>query len=387
MAVILAGLQTMRDGDFSVRLPGYWTGLAGKVADTFNEIVFANQQIAQELKRVGQAVGKEGNPRARQILRVSRRVGRNGDFCQHARRGSSPSDHGTASRDRCELRMRRFTPAAEKLLNFIPADIGRRLGEVRPNIDVDDLENLVGETIDTATLHEREVREQTGAWHLLRVRPYKTWDNKIDGAVLTFLDIDALKRDLDLARKYTDALLETARESTLVLDADLRVVGANPAFFRTFKPNTQDLTGRYFYQIDEGRWNLPKLRSLLEDTTKRNSRTDDFEMHISSNHEDRLMVINARRIDGEAGRPLILLAIEDDTEKRKQIDAVRMQAAMLELAHDAVLVRSLDGKIQFWNRGAEEMYGWTKEEALGKMKQDPLQPKLPKSWKNSKANY
>lgn len=46
MAVILAGLQTMRDGDFSVRLPGYWTGLAGKVADTFNGIVFANQQIA-----------------------------------------------------------------------------------------------------------------------------------------------------------------------------------------------------------------------------------------------------------------------------------------------------------------------------------------------------
>src|ERR1700751_5044862 len=63
MAVILAGLQTMRDGDFSVRLPGYWTGLAGKVADTFNEIVFANQQIARELKRGGQAVGKEGKTR------------------------------------------------------------------------------------------------------------------------------------------------------------------------------------------------------------------------------------------------------------------------------------------------------------------------------------
>jgi two-component system, chemotaxis family, CheB/CheR fusion protein len=280
-----------------------------------------------------------------------------------------------------DLRIRRFTPAAERLLNLIPADIGRHLGEVRPNIDVDDLENLVRETVDTATLHEHEVREQTGAWHMLRVRPYKTGDNKIDGAVLTFLDIDAFKRNLDLARKYTDALLETARESILVLDGDLRVVGANPAFFRTFKPNTDDVIGRYFFQVDEGRWNLPKLRSLLEDITRKISRIDDFEMHISSNREDRLMVINARRIDAEAGRPLILLAIEDDTEKRKQIDSVRMQAALLELAHDAVLVRSLDGKIQFWNRGAEEMYGWTKEEALGKMKLELLQPKLPKSWK------
>jgi len=65
LGVILTGLQTMRDGDFSVRLPGSWTGLAGKIADTFNEIVSANQQMAQELKRVGQVVGKEGRTRER----------------------------------------------------------------------------------------------------------------------------------------------------------------------------------------------------------------------------------------------------------------------------------------------------------------------------------
>src|SRR5579863_4553910 len=63
--VILAVLQTMRDGDFSVRLPGSWTGLAGKIADTFNEIAAANQQMASELKRIGQVVGKEGRTRER----------------------------------------------------------------------------------------------------------------------------------------------------------------------------------------------------------------------------------------------------------------------------------------------------------------------------------
>ena len=65
LSVILASLQTMRDGDFSVRLPGDWTGLAGKIADTFNDIVTANQQMAKELKRVGQVVGKEGRTRER----------------------------------------------------------------------------------------------------------------------------------------------------------------------------------------------------------------------------------------------------------------------------------------------------------------------------------
>jgi hypothetical protein len=65
LSLILSSLQTMRDGDFSVRLPGTWTGLPGKLADTFNEIVGANQQIAHELKRLGQVVGKEGKTRER----------------------------------------------------------------------------------------------------------------------------------------------------------------------------------------------------------------------------------------------------------------------------------------------------------------------------------
>ena len=72
LAMILAGLQTMRNGDFSVRLPSAWVGLSGKIADTFNEIVAANQQMAQELKRVGKAVGKEGKTRERTRFHESR---------------------------------------------------------------------------------------------------------------------------------------------------------------------------------------------------------------------------------------------------------------------------------------------------------------------------
>ncbi len=79
LTVILASLQTMQEGDFSVRLPGSWTGLPGKIADTFNEIVAANEHMAQELKRVGQAVGKEGRTRERTRFHEStRRVGRDG---------------------------------------------------------------------------------------------------------------------------------------------------------------------------------------------------------------------------------------------------------------------------------------------------------------------
>src|SRR5205807_9418725 len=72
LSIVLAALQTMRDGDFSVRLPGSWTGLAGKIADTFNDIVGANQQMAQELNRVGQVIGKEGRTRERTKFQESR---------------------------------------------------------------------------------------------------------------------------------------------------------------------------------------------------------------------------------------------------------------------------------------------------------------------------
>jgi HAMP domain-containing protein/CheY-like chemotaxis protein/signal transduction histidine kinase len=72
LALILASLQTMRDGDFSVRLPVAWTGLKGKIADTFNDIIAANERMALELQRVGQAVGKEGRTRERTRFQQSR---------------------------------------------------------------------------------------------------------------------------------------------------------------------------------------------------------------------------------------------------------------------------------------------------------------------------
>jgi hypothetical protein len=62
----------MRDGDFSVRLPGSWTGLSGKVADTFNEIIAANQQMSKELQRIGQVVGKDGKTRERARFQESK---------------------------------------------------------------------------------------------------------------------------------------------------------------------------------------------------------------------------------------------------------------------------------------------------------------------------
>ena len=127
-----------------------------------------------------------------------------------------------------DLRIRRFTPPAQKLLNLLPGDIGR-LGEIRPNLDVEDLESLAHEAIRRATSQERQVRTREGGWQMLYVRPYKTWDNRIEGAVISLQDVDNLKRSLDQTREYADTIVESARERILVLDSKLQITAANPA--------------------------------------------------------------------------------------------------------------------------------------------------------------
>jgi two-component system CheB/CheR fusion protein len=93
-----------------------------------------------------------------------------------------------------DLRIRRFTPMAERVLNLIPADLDRSIAHINPNIDCPNLAELITECIDTVTPIERDVRDRQGRWFALRIRPYKSLENKIEGAVLALFDIDILKR-------------------------------------------------------------------------------------------------------------------------------------------------------------------------------------------------
>ena len=93
-----------------------------------------------------------------------------------------------------ELRIRRFTPLAERLFNLIPTDIGRPISDIKPNLEVDNLSRLIADAIETLAPYEAEVRDHEGRWYLMRIRPYVTVDGKIDGASVVLLDIDALKR-------------------------------------------------------------------------------------------------------------------------------------------------------------------------------------------------
>ncbi|QEH34813.1 Chemotaxis protein methyltransferase Cher2 [Aquisphaera giovannonii] len=93
-----------------------------------------------------------------------------------------------------DLRLRRFTPMAEKLFNLIPFDVGRPMSDIRPNLLGVDLPARVAGVIDSLVPYEGEVQGKDGRWYSLRVRPYVTLDSKIDGASIVLVDIDSIRR-------------------------------------------------------------------------------------------------------------------------------------------------------------------------------------------------
>ena len=115
-----------------------------------------------------------------------------------------------------DLRIRRVTPQAEKLLGLIPTDVGRVITSIRPNIDVPDLEQMIAEVIKTVTVQGREVRDREGHWYSLRILPYKT-ESMTEGAVLTLVDINVLKNNLEEIRLSHDQLVRERRKLEEVL--------------------------------------------------------------------------------------------------------------------------------------------------------------------------
>ena len=134
---------------------------------------------------------------------------------------------------------------------------------------------------------------------------------------------------------YED-IIETAREPILMLDSDLRVLSANRSFYDSFKVTPKETLGNLIYDLGNRQWDIPKLRTLLEEILPKDNKFDDYKVeHEFSNIGHKIMLLNARRItQKEIGSQLILLAIEDITEK------MRLQRELAERTRDAEKAQS-----------------------------------------------
>lgn len=233
-----------------------------------------------------------------------------------------------------DLTIRSFSAEAEKHFSLRATDVGRPIGNIRHDVLVPDLEEFVAGVIDGVSAREREVQDKHGQWYSLRVLPYLTLDNKVDGAVVVLFDISALKRTEALiaaARDLAESTIDTVRQPLLVLDAALHVESANRAFYRAFDVEPRETIGRAFFKLGGGQWDFPALRKLLVEVLPTNEIIEDFAVsHEFEAVGQRWLLLNARRIEDHGRKTQrILLAIEDVTHQVRAAERKDMLVAEL----------------------------------------------------------
>ncbi|MFW6066470.1 MAG: MASE3 domain-containing protein, partial [Planctomycetota bacterium] len=171
------------------------------------------------------------------------------------------------------------------------------------------------------------------------------------------------ERRLENARLYAESIVKTVHEPLMVMDAELRVVSCNPAFYELFLRRPQDTEGRGLYEIGGGQWDIPALHARLKEVLSGGVSLNDFEVHHElSGVGERIMLLNARRIDrGSGHEPLILLAIRDITEQRRAQEVARSERhrlfSLLNFLPGYVALKDRDYRIRFFNRTFMDTFG------------------------------
>jgi two-component system CheB/CheR fusion protein len=268
-----------------------------------------------------------------------------------------------------DLRLRRFTPVAGRLLNLLPADIGRPITDLNPGIEVEDLGGLIHGVMDSMMPLEREVADRQGRWHSMSIRPYRSSDNRIEGAVLSLVDIDAIKRSLDevrRARDFSQTVIDAVLEPLIVLDQDLQITMANPAAERVLHVPAEAAQGRYIEELA----GIAGLAELLRSMPPEGFR--DREIDAPDNGT---FLATARPVRPGGSDGTILLFLNDITERKRAEEQVKLSETLYrELFEQSfnsttegiLLLDANTGEITGINPFLAELLGVQAEQVTGK---------------------
>lgn len=219
-----------------------------------------------------------------------------------------------------ELRIKRFTEQARRVVRLIASDVGRPIADIVTQIRYPDLTHDAERVLRTLLPHEIEVEALDGRWLLVRILPYRTGHNMIDGVVITFVDIDRVKRAEVLAasRAFAESIVQTVREPLLVLDDRLYIVASNRAFSQLIKLEQRELRDRALADVATADVTFSRLSERLRDVITRGATVEAFQLTREFDFTDpRPFELYARRLvdlgAGTLGQILVVLnAIESD---------------------------------------------------------------------------
>jgi len=244
-----------------------------------------------------------------------------------------------------DLKLRFFTPPATSLFKVTAAELGCPLSGISRYFTDPDLLLDVQTVITTHVSFRREVEAKNGAWFNRRLSPYRTRDGDVQGTIITFADISEMKaaeREIETARAYANSIIDTIRQSLVVLDHELRIVSASPSFYRNFAILPMDAVGQQLPSLRDRCFDGQALRSFLGRIATRHDVAEDYEIEIELPPLGRrVLQLNAREIPAIApAKQKILLAIDDITDRKlveAALDAVKKQAERANLGKSRFL--------------------------------------------------
>ncbi|HEY3296613.1 MAG TPA: chemotaxis protein CheB [bacterium] len=260
------------------------------------------------------------------------------------------------------LCVERFTPAAARFVNLIPGDVGRPIAHLVANLENTTLVEDARAVIDTLKVCERELRTTEGRWCLVRVLPYRTVENVVQGAVISFIDITEQKRTQERLQVLTRAI-EQSPSIVMITNLQGEIEYVNSRFTAVTGYTPEDVLGKppRFLRSDEY---AAEFFQQMWDTLLAGKEWHG-ELHNRKKNGDMFwetVVISPLRLAG--GTMTQFVSVGEDVTALKQMEGLRRLAAVIHDSEDAISVLDFDGGILAWNRGATNTYGWTEAEAL-----------------------
>ncbi|MFN8739836.1 MAG: chemotaxis protein CheB [Pirellula sp.] len=276
-----------------------------------------------------------------------------------------------------QLRILRFTPAMCAIINLILSDVGRPIAHTVTNlVGYDRLVQDAQEVLDSLVAKVVEVQTKDGKWYTMRMQPYRTIDNVIEGAVINFTEITSLKRiqaelESDKAKlQFKSTLLNAIGEAVIATDLQGEILYWNEAAERTYGWKSSEVIGKNVFDVtsdDDGKIHASEIMEVLK---KGHSWSGEFLVRHRDGHRFPVKVTNTSILNDQGNLTGIIGVSSDITLRKNAEDSLRRSNELARLAvvvrdsRDAITVQDLDGRIIAWNPAAVKIFGWTEAEAL-----------------------